>query len=340
LVEDAEGNVLKKLYPRTGDQVVDPRVAYLVTDILSDDNARIIGFGAGSVLNLTRPAAVKTGTTSDWRDNWTVGYTPDLVVGVWVGNADNEAMGHVSGVTGAAPIWHDYMEDVLKGRPERAFAEPPGLTRVEVCAVSGLLATPNCPHRRTELFLEGTAPDRECTIHRRFRVDRATGQLATADTPPGQVMEQVFTVLPAEAQEWARERHLPQPPTEWLAAEQGPDVRKTSSGVALAESVPPALAGLKLIMTSPDAGGSYRLSPQIPRSSQCLEVAARSGDATYPESVTFLVDGKPFGGTQTSPPYRAVWCLQPGDHVFQATGIDRTGRQTASQTVRINVLGN
>ena len=107
---------------------MDERVAYLVTDILSDNLARASTFGEGSALRLlSRPAAVKTGTTTDWRDNWTVGYTPDLVVGVWTGNADNEPMQHVSGVVGAAPIWHDVMETLLKGRPVREFVEPPGM---------------------------------------------------------------------------------------------------------------------------------------------------------------------------------------------------------------------
>ena len=100
--------------------------------------ARASTFGEGSPLQLSRPAAAKTGTTTDWRDNWTVGYTPELVVGVWAGNADNQPMHHVSGVTGAAPIWHDVMEELLKGRPVREFRMPAGLVRVPVCADSGL----------------------------------------------------------------------------------------------------------------------------------------------------------------------------------------------------------
>ncbi len=100
--------------------------------------ARIPSFGEDSVLALSaaangspRPAAAKTGTTTDFRDNWTVGYTPDLVVGVWTGNADNEPMTDVSGIDGAAPIWHDFMEAALKGRPARWFqaARGPGRGR-------------------------------------------------------------------------------------------------------------------------------------------------------------------------------------------------------------------
>jgi hypothetical protein len=94
-------------------QVVSPAAAFLVSDILSDNGARTPAFGSESPLKLSRPAAAKTGTTSDWRDNWTVGYTPYLVTGVWAGNSDGHPMKRTSGLTGAAPIWHDFMEGVL-----------------------------------------------------------------------------------------------------------------------------------------------------------------------------------------------------------------------------------
>ena len=99
-------------------------------------------FGQGNMLEIGRPAAAKTGTTTDWRDNWTLGYTPDLTVGVWVGNADNTPMKGVSGISGAGPIWHDFMVSVLRDRPPLAFTQPDGLVRVEVCRGFGAAATP------------------------------------------------------------------------------------------------------------------------------------------------------------------------------------------------------
>ena len=159
-VTDARGQLRYQWVFHSGDRVLDERVAYLITSILSDDKARAPAFGEGSVLKIDRPAAAKTGTTSDWRDNWTLGYTPDLVVGVWVGNADNQPMENVSGITGAGPIWHEFMQTALLGRPALDFREPPGLTREQVCAMSGLPPNPDapCPHTRTELFIEGTQP--------------------------------------------------------------------------------------------------------------------------------------------------------------------------------------
>ncbi len=106
-------------------QVISPASAFLVTDILSDNVARSPAFGTNSRLNLSRPAAVKTGTSSDWRDNWTVGYTRYLLTGVWAGNSNGQPMRNTSGVTGAAPMWHDFMEAVIADPAMRASIEAP-----------------------------------------------------------------------------------------------------------------------------------------------------------------------------------------------------------------------
>ncbi len=108
-IVDYSGNVVYEYKPPAGDQVIRPEHAYLISSILSDNDARTPAFGLNSVLNLPFQAAVKTGTTNDFRDNWTLGYTPDLVVGVWIGNADYTPMVHSTGVTGAAPIWAQFL---------------------------------------------------------------------------------------------------------------------------------------------------------------------------------------------------------------------------------------
>ena len=114
-VVDALGRPVEGASPKKGEapQAVSPAAAFQVTDILSDNAARTPMFGAASPLKLSRPAAAKTGTTDDFRDNWTVGYLRPLVVGVWAGNTDGHPMKKVSGIAGAAPIWHDFMEGVL-----------------------------------------------------------------------------------------------------------------------------------------------------------------------------------------------------------------------------------
>jgi membrane carboxypeptidase/penicillin-binding protein PbpC len=207
-VVDANNKTLYEFKQPDQAQVVTPQLAYLLSDVLNDNVARTPGFGSNSVLKLSRPAAVKTGTTSDWRDNWTVGYTPDYTVGVWVGNADNAEMEHISGVMGAAPIWREVMEKIHQTLPVRWYTEPPGMVRVEVCATSGLLPTPYCPERVKELFIAGTEPKSFDNIWQPFRIHKPTGKLATVYSPPDQVEEKVFPIYPPEAADWgAREQH-------------------------------------------------------------------------------------------------------------------------------------
>ncbi|MDE3090915.1 MAG: hypothetical protein KGJ80_16180, partial [Chloroflexota bacterium] len=231
-ITDANDKVLYEFKQPATERIVTPQLSYLMSDILSDNSARTPGFGSNSVLKLSRPAAVKTGTTSDWRDNWTIGYTPDYAVGVWAGNADNSEMEHISGVSGAGPIWHDIMEKIHQTIPVHPFAEPPGMTRVEVCATSGLLPTPFCPERVKELFIAGTEPKTYDNIWQSFRINKRTGKLATACTPPDQVQEQVFPIYPPEAADWVRETNVPQPPSEYdtsySCTPQGGDVAITS----------------------------------------------------------------------------------------------------------------
>ncbi len=112
--------------PAEAAQAVGPAAAFQITDILSDNAARTPMFGAASPLKLSRPAAAKTGTTDNFRDNWTVGYTRYLVAGVWAGNTDGRPMKQISGVAGAAPIWHDFMEAVLANKALLAVLEAPG----------------------------------------------------------------------------------------------------------------------------------------------------------------------------------------------------------------------
>jgi 1A family penicillin-binding protein len=216
-ITDANGAVLLdlKANPPKGTPVVDPRYAYQITNILSDANARAPAFGVNSVLKLSRPAAAKTGTTNDWRDNWTLGYTPDLVAGVWVGNADNSEMEHISGVSGAGPLWHNFMERALAGKPVQDFLVPPGMVRIEVCDESGLLPTEYCPpdHRHQEIFLAEQVPTQQDNVWQKIKIDRTNGLLGS-DLCPDLVDEKIFAVYPPDARQWAIDHNIPQPPTE------------------------------------------------------------------------------------------------------------------------------
>jgi 1A family penicillin-binding protein len=149
-------------------QAFDPRYAYMITSVLSDNQARTMEFGANSPLRTSFASAAKTGTTNDNRDSWTLGYTPDLTVGVWVGNSNNAEMLSVTGAIGAAVIWHNMMEtfyanpgfvNLLRhpdGSLQTSFVQPPGLVRTWACSAKGDV---------NDLFLAGQVP-RGCTTYK------------------------------------------------------------------------------------------------------------------------------------------------------------------------------
>ena len=124
----------------------------LITDMLSDNHARATAFGVDSVLNLPFPTSVKTGTSSNFRDTWTVGFTTDYTVATWVGNFNGEPMRQVSGVTGAAPLWNRIMLHLHEHQEPAAFTPPQGLVKLPICANSGLKPTPTCSSVVQEYF--------------------------------------------------------------------------------------------------------------------------------------------------------------------------------------------
>lgn len=140
-------------------------VAYQITDILSDNQARTPAFGPFSVLSIPgQEVAVKTGTTNNLRDNWTIGYTTDYLVAAWVGNNDNTPMSYVaSGITGASPIWNKLIRLTLSEDDPHIFPVPDELVEVEICAKTGTLTCTGCPQTTTELFVVGTEPTQRCS---------------------------------------------------------------------------------------------------------------------------------------------------------------------------------
>lgn len=217
-ISNSRGQVLERAAPSEGRPVLGPhsaQIAYQITDILSDNPARWYMFGRGNVMELPdeRPAAVKTGTSNEWRDSWALGYTPDITVGVWVGNSDNSKMQEVAGVNGAGLIWRDLMVAYHAGRPVRAFSPPDGLVKVPVCASTGGLASDACGSRLEELFVAGTEPKVPSVQVVRVRVAGDGFCLPASYTPPDEIREASFTAYPPEFRDWAVRAGIPQPPT-------------------------------------------------------------------------------------------------------------------------------
>ncbi len=272
--------VYRASQPR-GLPVWDARVAWLLSDILSDDTARSLGFPPHTSLEVGFPAAVKTGTSSGFHDNWTIGYTSDWVVGVWVGNADYQAMHHVDGLTGAAPIWHSIIRALSAQRPPTGFARPTGMVQETVCSLSGLLPTPACPHTHTAWFIAGTQPTRRDDVCQ--EVTLPSGQTITA------------FALPPLAWDWAR-------------AHGWPLVQDFASQ--------PTTAASAVFLKSPADGSVYRLSPDLPPQAQEIPITAETSLANA--RLRLWVDHTLLAECTTAPTCTAWWALQPGEHRFWA----------------------
>jgi membrane carboxypeptidase/penicillin-binding protein PbpC len=286
-------------------------------------------FGERSVLDIDQPAAVKTGTTTDWRDNWTIGYTPDRVVGVWVGNADGQPMENVSGISGAGPAWHEVMLAAHRGIPARPFERPEGIVERAICADSGLLPSDACPATRMERFIQGTQPTRPDDTHIALAVDLDRDCRAPAGYPAERTVTRTFRLLPAEAEAWAADAGLPRIP---------PDICPIQASSAPVDPNPrpsaPSLGAAPALLT-PAPGAVFALSPGVPRQHQRLELHAQAGGTAA--QLTILVDDEPLA-TFDAPPYRAFWQMEPGAHRALVLVEDSSGQQQRSAPVAFVVL--
>lgn len=310
--------------PMTERRVLDERVAAMITDILSDKNARTASFGDQNVLELEFEVAAKTGTSKGFRDNITVGYTRDLTVAVWAGNFDGSPMVNVSGISGAGPIFQAVME-AAHDRYHRALgpagaqhrrlaldreeAERLGLARATVCALSGEIASASCPHRIHE-WLPAGAEDHEptCSVHERVRIDVRSGLRAGPQCPSSVTETRVLERWNAPYLEWAERTNRPLIP-------QG------SSDECPVDDVDPTAAGGAPQVVYPLDRSRFAIDPDRPRSLQLLFVKV----APEGPDVEVDVDG-------VSLPKTREWELVAGDHVITAHR-----RGVAGPPVRISV---
>jgi membrane peptidoglycan carboxypeptidase len=275
-IEDVKGETLYTYSPAKNPRLLGPKsdqLIYLINSMLSDQNARAEAFGTNLLLANNRTAAVKTGTTNDNRDNWTMGYTPEYVVGVWVGNTDGTPMDStLTGVTGAAPIWRDVMNTIHTGRPNVNFTRPGTLKSFGVCAIDGLRPNNACPVI-TELFIEGTEPKQTSTIVQKFPIRKDNGKIAVPGTPPEMVEEKLMYVFPSQAQDWInewtdadRQRYL-LAPNEYDNAYEG---APTSAEVAITYPINGSYVSTAI-------SNSFVLAPAVPTSVNTQTVAMSGG---------------------------------------------------------------
>ena len=335
-VENKDSHVLEEWHETQGQRVLSEEHAYLISDILSDNGARWDAFGEWSPLRIANyQAAVKTGTTDDKRDNWTIGYTPNLTVGVWVGNNDNSPMHPQlsSGITGAAPIWHRAMETFLPGRPKEDFKRPEGIVEVEVDKLSGMLSGEGTQETRQEIFVKGTAPTQKDNMHQVLEICTEDGKLATdACERAGKVEEKSYIILKAQLSEWQEfvdkwiqevypDNQLYHPPTE-------------KSDIYFGPSGDPSLSEVPWVdVHSPKNGGVVDSDFEI-------EVSVWTPYDVV--KVEFYIDGVMVGSPLTTlveRPYKKTLHLSDsmaGEHKLMVKGYDSAGNVGESE-IKIKV---
>jgi penicillin-binding protein 1C len=303
------GRWVRPTWQRTGSAqrpehpLVSPRTAFWITDILSDGEAREFIFGRGGHLEFPFPVAVKTGTSQAYHDNWTIGYTRDVTVGVWVGNFDRSPLRDSTGVTGAGPIFHAVMlAAVARGKPAGHFgdpavaaARPDGLLERRVCALSGMAANEWCPSRQREWLPAGD--DKPCDWHRH--------------TAAG-----VQVAWPAGYRAWAAQQDL---------LEEAPPVR--ASAAALPDAQSAREGGPALAIANPPSGATYSIDPTLRREFQTLALRAVAQENAR---IDWHIDDHLLGSTSAEVPL--MWPLRPGTHRIVAR--DRHGH-SAETTISV-----
>lgn len=232
----------------TARPILSASLSYLMNQVLSDESARWPSLGYSNPLEIGRPAGAKLGQVAGGQSTWSVGYTPQRVVAVWVGSQQLQPI--VSGTAGgndnsstalasvdprlAASLWHAIIQYASQGLQAAGWETPTGISQVEVCDPSGLLATQACPNLVNEVFLSDNVPTNVDSLYRTFEINRETGRLATVFTPVDKVEEKTFLVAPPEARSWAEMTGLPVPPTLYDAIQAPvslPDTHITSPGL-------------------------------------------------------------------------------------------------------------
>lgn len=287
--------------------------AYLITHVLSDNQARLPAFGTDNVLEIGRPAAVKTGTTRNFKDNWTFGFTPQILTAVWVGNADARPMENISGVDGAGPIWKATMDFLHKNEPIESFGRPSGLTEREICAASGKLKTPFCPQSLVELFIAGTEPQEADDIYRPLTVIQAINgdwRLWRRECG-GQPQEKVYAFYPAESRQWAFENGIAQPPDrDCLGFKSAPEAGTPTKDGAGQFSDADFFA-----IANPRAGDRYTLEATLPDRFEAIPFKVNWGST--PWEVCYVLNQENLPCVQTTP-FEFLWIPRRGRHELTA----------------------
>jgi len=313
-IEDGHGRATDRAMPeptRVFARVVTAQIA----DILRDKAARVPAFGERSALDLPFEVAVKTGTSKGFRDNFAVGFTDRVTVAVWVGNFDGTPMQGVSGVTGAAPIFHEIMLAAMRGHETDRLgaATAPSLHDVAVCSLSGGTPHEGCRHTARERLPDSARPE-VCKMHEVVAVDTRNGLLATPSCPSGVVLKKTVEVYPQELESWARAAFRPVGPV---------DVSPLCGGSGSF----PRVGHLQI--SSPRDGARYVTDPDRPLALQTVPVRI---EGTTGAKMRLVLDGAVVTSGRVGD--ALSFRLAPGEHVLVAE--EESGTKSAPVRVRVD----
>jgi len=286
-IEDSNGKVIEEKTPsKNKNRVLDENIAYEISSILSDNNAKIRGYGSVRTIfdNPNHPYAVKTGTTSDYRDGWTVGYTPSLVGGVWVGNNDNSAMNTGYGSLAASPIWRAFMDRALEGTPREEFSRPASIQDGTIDKLSNKVSSGGANSVK-DIFAPWQMPT-EKGGYTKVKIDKLTGQRAKDGCPDAYVEERTFIDVHSERPDVANWEN---PVRAWAQAQGlvNPPPAGEATCAALEGNNRPTIS-----ITAPSNGGTVSGTNTIKTS-----VSAPLGVKV----VEFYIDNVNIGSTSSSP---------------------------------------
>ena len=278
-------------------QILDPKISWLIADIISDNDARLPEFWAGSVLNFDFPVWVKTGTTRNSRDNWTMWFTSNHLIGVWVWNADNSSMRDTSGVTWAWPIFREVVLALKKNYWAGEFTKPEWIIELDICRLSGKLPTKYCTDIISEHFIKWTEPKQYDDIFIEKKIDIRNNLLGD-DCKDEFIKKEVFAIFPLELRKWARENGWKQIPDDF-----SPLCERGKNNVINEIEV--------LEIIKPNDFDSFYLDPLVPDANEKIIFEARSHNNI--KLVNWFVDGK-LVWSSSPPDYRMEWEPEIGSH--------------------------
>jgi len=302
-------------------RIVSEETARQIALFLSDPQARLPTFPRMGAEEYRFPVAVKTGTSTSFRDAWAVAWSSRYLVGVWVGHPAFRPMNRLSGYLSAAELAQQVLSvlhrEQMDGFEDLSFPPPRGYRPVRVCALTGARAGDACQQIFLEWFRPGEEPADDCTAHQLRAIDRRNGLLATADTPRAAIEVRPFVSLPPRYAAWQLAANLPHPPDEVSFLTPGSPLGPGTAGTAglpgLAHPILAANRPARLHITSPEHRVRLLRDPETPPE---LSTVALSVVVDPPvRQVVWYVDGQPYATVDY--PYTTRWRLTPGEHTFQ-----------------------